>query len=233
MAKGELLHHLEVGGLAQRQLQRQEEGHRAEVGEPVEQRRRHSPQQRVREPEDVGPELVSLVAVEPDDQPAAGAQGPDQLLHRQARELQMVDHPDREGDVERLPLRQVVETAALHLDSGKAVQDIARRGEGQLGVVDRQHPTRTVSGRPEAVATHSAAGVEHVPAREVLGPQRFDPAAELHLVVQEEAVVAVPLEAETLGGVEGGVGLHRLIPPGHGPAGSRRALPGGARGASG
>ena len=89
---------------------------------------------------------------------------------------------------------------------GTLGEQLVRGVDGERRRVHRQHRARAVARREERVATHAAAGVEHVAAREVLGAKRRDPAEELRLVVREDLAVAIPLEAEAARGVEGPAG---------------------------
>ena len=112
--------------------------------------------------------------------------------------FEMMDDADREGDVETLGERKIVDARPYHLDAGEGGQVAARLRQGPLVDIDRAPLPRPVLHWPKAVAAHAAADIEKALAAPVPGREVHGPAAELLFVFRQDLAVGVPLVAEAV-----------------------------------
>ena len=138
-----------------------------------------------------------ILAVEPDRQASAGLDRPGDLGERPARVGGVMEHADREDEVENGIGQGQVEKVGL--DDANVRQPCAQRG----GLVDGRAQVNADDPSPMAagqtgIATAAAAAVEHELARKIGG---LDPRLDLKrclVLLAARHVVAVPLPAEAL-----------------------------------
>ena len=204
----------EVGQLVERPPEHRDasdraQGHAERLEDPGGQAGRDAPEARV------DPFLRwRILAIKPDRQTTAGLDPPSDLAKGPSRVGTVVQHADREREVEhRFGQR---EPGQIPLDDRHARKPLAER----FGFLDRRAEVdpddpRPVPGREQGITPAAATGVEHqLPCQVASVDSRLDPECRLVLLVPGH-VIAVPLPPEA-----GDVPLPRE--PGDVPAGRVR-----------
>src|SRR5271165_613172 len=110
-----------------------------------------------------------------------------------------MDDPDREGQVEAILKRQVIDSRLHDLHPREGFQIATRTLERPLVDIDRDTSGCTVCERPIAVPAHAAADIEKILALPIPRLQRCRPPAELLLMLGQNFSIEIPLVAETVG----------------------------------